>query len=207
MLAFLSAALGVFSIMGATPALAAGGLENIPICHGFGCRYEESVSISSEEWSEIKAFLGRPASSPQEERQQIRKATGWFEVIMGRHTPIHLDKAKNAIPAGPELTALEPYRDRYQSLTVGQMDCIDESLNMTTYLRLLEKAGLFRYHRVVERAHRQSAFDQHYAGQIVEIGTGKRWVIDSWFYDYGSLPVVQDAEDWNDIPFLFSTAW
>lgn len=185
----------------------AGSLEGIPICHGFGCRYEESVSITAAEWNQIKSFFRRPAKSPEGERDQIRKATGWFEVIIGRHTPIHLDKGRNEIPAGSELAGLEEYRSRYDSRTVGQMDCIDESLNMTTYLRLLEKAGLFKYHRVVKRAHRQSAVDQHYAGQIEEVNTGKRWVVDSWFYGYGSLPVMESAREWNDIPFLFSTAW
>jgi hypothetical protein len=78
---------------------------------------------------------------------------------------------------------------------------------MTTYLTLMDEAGLFRYHRVVERALRQSAVDQHYAGQIEEIETGKRWVVDSWFYDYGRLPYVESAEEWHDIPFLFSTSF
>lgn len=181
------------------------GLDNITICHGFGCRIQETVSITGHEWRQIQAFFSKPAETPAEEREQIRKASGWFEVVIGRHTPIHLDRGKNDYPGRFEAagSAGNGKRDG----RVGQMDCIDESRNMTTYLELMEAAGLFRHHRVVERARRRSAVDQHYAGQIEELVSGTRWVVDSWFYDYGSLPYVEEATEWHDIPFLFSTSF
>lgn len=183
-----------------------GGLEGIPICHGFGCRYQETVSITEGEWNQIKAFFREPGSTPEAEREQIRKAAGWFEVIAGRHSPIHLDLGGNKLPGGFEGTGAGASGSRGPKMS-GQMDCIDESLNVTTYLSLMERAGLFQHHRVVERARRRSAFDQHYAGQIEEIAAGIRWVVDSWFYDYGSLPYLEEAEEWHDIPFLFSTSF
>ena len=182
----------------------AAGVENIPVCHGFGCRYQESVSISESEWAQIKAFFRKPARTPAQEREQIKKASGWFEVIVGRHTPIHLDKGKNELLQSVWLDNGEPKRVKSHE---GQMDCIDESRNMTTYVIVMERAGLFRYHRVVERARRRSAFDQHYAGQIEEIESGERWVVDSWFYDYGSLPYIEEATEWHDVPFLFGTSF
>ncbi|MBS1269490.1 MAG: hypothetical protein MAG794_00441 [Gammaproteobacteria bacterium] len=204
---FLFSAIAALAPFSSPAASHGAGLDDIPICHGFGCRNKETASISEAEWKQIKAFFSDPAESPKEEREQIRKAAGWFEVVIGRHTPIHLDKGKNEYPgriktAGPATT-----EDGPNGTTVGQMDCIDESLNTTTYLTLMEKAGLFRYHRVVERAHRKSAFDQHYAGQIEELRRGARWVVDSWFYDYGSLPYVEEATEWYDIPYLFSTSF
>lgn len=177
---------------------------DITICHGFGCRYQESISVSDREWSQIKAFFREPAETPAEEREQIRKASGWFEVIAGRYTPIHLDRGKNDRLKAEKVKS---GKSEHVESTVGQMDCIDESRNMTTYLTVMEQAGLFQHHRVVERALRRSAFDQHYAGQIEEIETGERWVVDSWFYDYGSLPYVEKAEEWHDIPFLFGTSF
>jgi len=180
------------------------GVDDIPICHGFGCRYQETIAISEREWSQIKAFFREPAATPAQEREQIKKASGWFEVIAGRHTPIHRDKGKNNLIKAQKVRSGET---EGAGSTVGQMDCIDESRNMTTYLEIMERAGLFQHHRVVERARRRSAFDQHYAGQIEELDTRQRWVVDSWFYDYGSLPYVEDAEEWHDIPFLFSTSF
>jgi len=182
-------------------------LSGIDICHGFGCRYKETISITEREWGQIKAFFNEPADTAAAERKQIRRAAGWFEVIAGRHTPIHRDKGKNDYPEQFKTLRLNKDEARKLGTRVGQMDCIDESLNMTTYLEMMERAGLLRHHRVVERAHRQSAVDQHYAGQIEEIENGERWVVDSWFYDYGSLPYLEEAKEWHDIPFLFSTSF
>lgn len=191
----------------AAPRVAHGaGPDGIPICHGFGCRYQETISITAKEWAQIKAFFREPAESPEAEREQIRKAAGWFEVVAGRHAPIHLDLGGNELPGGFESADDGGSGGRGPRMT-GQMDCIDESLNMTTYLSRMEQAGLLRHHRVVERARRRSAFDQHYAGQIEDLESGARWVVDSWFYDYGSLPYLEEAEEWHDIPFLFSTSF
>lgn len=184
-----------------------GGVDDIPICHGFGCRLQETVSISGQEWDQIRGFFRKPAASPAEEREQIRRAAGWFDVIAGRYTPIHRDLAKNEIPGRFDNVRGGPDGHPAPASTVGQMDCIDESRNITTYLTLMEQAGLFRHHRVVERAHRRSAVDQHYAGQIEEIESGTRWVLDSWFYAHGRLPYLEEATEWHDIPFLFSTSF
>lgn len=189
---------------GLPAAAGSGGLDGVSICHGFGCRFKESISITEHEWNEIKAFFKKPAATAAEEREQIKKASGWFEVIAGRYTPINRDKGKNG---RIEADSVQAGTSKYAGTTIGQMDCIDESLNMTTFLALMEEAGLFEHHRVVERAHRQSAFDQHYAAQIEELETGARWVVDSWFYDYGSLPYVEEAGEWHDIPFLFGTSF
>lgn len=190
------------------PATAHGdSIESITICHGFGCRYQETVTITPKEWRQIKAFFREPAETPEQERDQIRRAAGWFDVIAGRHSPIHLDEAKNGFPDRFKPARLGKDEVQQAGKRTGQMDCIDESRNMTTYLTMMEQAGLFQHHRVVERAHRQSAVDQHYAGQIEEIETGTRWVLDSWFYAHGSLPYLEEASEWHDIPFLFSTSF
>lgn len=177
------------------PAAARVGGIDLTICHGFGCTIEESVSISIQEWRQITAYFSKPAETARGERVQIRKAVGWFEVIMGRYTPIHLDRGRDEFP------------DRFNDAKpVGQMDCIDEARNTTTYLSLMERAGLFRHHRVVERAYRRTLWDQHYAGQIEEVKTGERWVVDSWFHDFGKLPHVARSTEWADVPFLFRNA-
>jgi len=184
-----------------------GGLDDIPVCHGFGCRYKDIVSISADEWNQIKAFFQPPATSPDEERRQIRKAAGWFEVIMGHHTPIYLDQPKDNYPDRFKSASEQRAGTSRDTGTIGQLDCVDDSLNMTTYLTLMDKAGLFKFHKAVERAYRRSAVDQHFAGQIEEIDTGQRWAVDSWFYGYGNLPVVEATKEWSDVPFLFGTSW
>ena len=191
-----------------TESIASGiKLDNIPICHGFGCSQLESVSITDAEWGEITAFFNTPAETPEQERDQIRRATGWMEIIMGRYTPIHVDKGTNDFPDRYKVERLS--RDDYKLFAnySGQMDCIDESKNMTTYLNILQENNLFKHHKVVERAHRSTLRDQHYAGQIQEHDAGTKWVIDSWFYDFGILPYIEESKEWHDLPYFFSSSF
>ena len=164
-------------------------LDAVPICYNFGCNVRQAIHISPIEWSEVRSYFFPAARDAAEERGQIQRATGWLEVIAGRHTPIHLDRGQNNLDSGSH----------------GQMDCIDESKNMHTYLQLLEHGKLLRFHKVLDRAYRKTMWDQHWAGQIQEFATGQRWVVDSWFHDYGHLPYVQKTEEWLDIPFFFSS--
>ncbi len=165
--------------------------EGIPICHSFDCSVRDIVSMSEKEWHEVIGWFSPPATRAHEEREQIRQAIGWLEVIVGRYTPTQDDIAGNL---------------RSDVDKAGQLDCIDESRNSTTYLRLLERAGVLRFHVVVERAYRRAIFDQHWSAQIEEIETGNRYVVDSWFQDNGFLPHVEQSEVWKDISF-FSSAY
>jgi hypothetical protein len=169
---------------------AATSIDAIPVCYNFGCKVREIVAITDEEWEEVSGWFRTPAPNPEEEREQIKRAIGWMEVVIGKHTPTHRDK-------GLDL--------EYGAEFPGQMDCIDESLNTTTYLTLFENHGLLRHHRVLDRAYRRAIFDQHWAGQIEEIASGKRFAVDSWFHDNGILPYVQEMSEWEDIPFFFSS--
>lgn len=163
----------------------------IPVCYNFSCNTREVVAITAEEWKEVVNWFGTPAENPEQERVQIQKAAGWLEVIIGRYTPIHADLGQ----------------DRWTSNRHGQMDCIDEERNVTAFLHLFQNQGLLKFHRVVEPAYRRTAWDQHWAGQIEEIQSGERWVVDSWFQDYGFNPYIQKSEQWLDIPFFFSSSY
>ena len=174
-------------------ALATGAItpQAIPVCYHFGCNTKEVIGINAEEWNQVANWFRKPAENADQERVQIKKATGWLEVIVGKYTPIYLDLGQD------ELT--ESGR--------GQMDCIDEEKNVTAFLQLFQNQGLLKFHRVVEPAYRRTAWDQHWAGQIEEIHSGERWVVDSWFHAYGNNPYIQKAEQWSDIPFFFSSSY
>jgi len=134
-------------------------------------------------------FDPAPATA-EAEREQIRKAIGWMEILVGERTPTHLDKAMDKL---------------IPSDSPGQMDCIDESLNTTTYLKLFEGAGWLHHHRVIDRAYRAALLDQHWSAQIEEIGSGNRFVVDSWFADNGYMPFIQSTADWMKIPYFGTT--
>ena len=164
-------------------------LDAIPVCHDFGCKNSTVVSLPAHEWKEVTGWFSPVAESPEEEREQIKNAIGWMEVLIGRHSPTYKDLAFD----------LPPELDDVSHLFPGQQDCIDEAVNTTTYLRLLELNGMFKHHTVIEQAYRSALLDQHWAGQIRELVTGERWVVDSWFQPNGYLPVIQASEDWEDI--------
>lgn len=162
-------------------------LDALPVCYNFGCATRQVIRIGPEEWREVAGWFQPAPRDAAAEREAVRRAIGWLEVVVGRHTPTHLDKARN---------------DLLPSQADGQQDCVDESLNTTTYLRLLQAQGLLRWHRVVERAYRRAILDQHWAGQLEEIATGERYVVDSWFSDNGHLPLVQPTRQWSKIHYF-----
>ena len=166
------------------------GIDSIPICMNFSCREKQTIAISPEEWDSIANWLRPSAVDAQTERLNIKNAIGWMEVIVGRHTPTHRDVGGDL--GNPDATY------------PGQLDCIDESLNTTTYLKLFEENGLLKHHKVIERAYRRAVLDQHWAGQIETLEGSERWVVDSWFQHNGYLPYVQKSEKWEDINIFFT---
>jgi len=166
------------------------GIDSLPVCMNFGCRRKEIVQLSREDWESVANWLRQPTPDARTERYNIKKAIGWMEVIVGRYTPTHLDVGGDLQNGAVDFP--------------GQLDCIDESLNTTTYLKLFEQNNLLKYHTVIERAYRRSIFDQHWAGQLETLDGGEHWVVDSWFQDNGYLPYIQQTEKWEDIPFFTS---
>jgi hypothetical protein len=167
------------------------GINYIPVCMNFSCRDRQFVAISLEEWNSVADWMRPAAPDAATERTNIKNAIGWMEVIVGRHTPTHRD-------LGGDLG------DRKDAQFPGQLDCIDESFNTTAYLQLFQNNGLLKYHKVVDRAFRRSIRDQHWAGQIETLDSGKRWVVDSWFQRNGYLPYIQKSEEWEDINVLYT---
>ncbi len=119
----------------------------------------------------------------------IQKAIAMLEIIAGEQSPTDQDLARNNQPSDP--TNLH-----------GQLDCIDESINTTRYLELLAARGLLQHHRVIDRAFRRSLFNQHWAGQLVDIKSQNRYVVDSWFGSNGTQPHIGLASRWEDLSVL-----
>ena len=161
----------------------------LPVCYGFSCKIRQIVSITPIEWRSVIGWFDKPASTPEDERQQIRQAIGWMEVVVGRYTPTHADIGMNLEKKPVNMT--------------GQMDCIDESINATTYLTLFEQQGHLRWHRVTDRAYRGALLDAHWAAQVEEIDSGVNYIVDSWFQDNGMLPYIAKSTEWLDLRWSY----
>ncbi len=156
--------------------------DTLMLCYGYGCKLSVPVTLSRADWTQIRAQFPTPRSALQE-REAIAQSVGLFERIAGRVSPIYQDLAGNP------LNALR---------RPGQLYCIDESLNTTSLLILLDQQGLLRWHRVEGRVFRAPwLLDQHWAAEIEQLDTGQRYVVDSWPRGNGQPALVQTLEDWR----------
>ena len=160
----------------------------VEVCYDFGCKSQREVSLGSGEWASVRAIFN--ADSAETERQHIKRAVARMETLVGRYTPTYLDIGGNlSYPKGDKQYVRPP----------GQLDCIDESINTKRYLELFEREGLMKFHTVTERVYRRSFLTQHWAVQMEEIHTERRFVVDSWFENNGEPPVVVSSETWHDL--------
>ena len=105
-------------------------INHFSMCHAHGCKTVEQLSLTPEEWLQISRHFQPPAESAEAERHQIADAIAEFEQIIGDKTDTSQDKAGLFEHMGSH----------------GQLDCIDESTNTTTYLLILQKQGLLKWH-------------------------------------------------------------
>ena len=155
-------------------------LDSVPLT--FSHRREfVTFSIDPHHWKEICDLFDPPPPTPREERLAVRLAIARIEQIAGMQAPTYRDwRMDDLNPAG-----------------IGSLDCCDEAINCTTYLRLLEEQNLLRHHHVMEKAFRGPfSLDTHYAGQLQELSTGDLYIVDSWFLANGWPPHVQKTADW-----------
>ncbi len=161
-------------------------LQAFPICYKHTCAAVDTVSLSPEEWKEIKQIFQPGANSPEAERLLIKKAVARLEVIVGKKVNTLNDKGKNM--DGMFI------HDGYQ------MDCIDESSNTTTYLALMQKDNLLKWHKVQPTKTRGFFIFgmPHTTAVIKENQTEKKWAVDSWFHDNGMEPEILPVSIWSD---------
>jgi hypothetical protein len=158
--------------------------QRFSVCHGFSCAQVTQVGLSETQWFVITSVFEQAAADPEQERAQIAQAIAKFETVVGELAGTSGDQAENGMN-GLDLS--------------GQMDCIDESTNTTTYLRILEKAGYLRWHRVEDRATRGWFLFgwPHTTAVVSDRQDGRRWAVDSWFFANGHPPAIVRLDVWH----------
>ena len=155
----------------------------LTVCYNFGCKNKGVVQLTQADIIML-GNLFTDVYSAREEREQIRYAIASIERIVARTLPTGNDVGGN-------------YADNM--IDEGQQDCIDESTNTMAYLSFLDSQGWLKWHSIQDRVRRAPyKFDDHWAAQIREHQNNQPYVVDSWFYDNGQLPVVQKLEEWQD---------
>lgn len=158
----------------------------LTVCYNFGCKSKGDVKLTRAEIKTLRAYFLK-IKSAKHEREQIAFAIANMEQIVARSLPTRYDVGGNYKEGMPE---------------EGQLDCIDESTNTTTYLSFFETQGWLKRHSVQARVLRKPFLvDDHWTAVIRDKKTGQLYAVDSWFEDNGKPPVIQKLEDWqNNLP-------
>lgn len=163
-------------------------IKHFSMCHAQGCKEVEQLSLNDTQWKKISQHFQPTATSAKMEREQIADAIAEFERIVGNKTNTSKDKAGLFASLGQ----------------AGQLDCIDESTNTTTYLLILQKQGLLKWHETLNHVTRGYFIFgwPHSSAAIKEIqtsldGSQKKFAVDSWFEDNGMRPHIIPLSLWR----------
>ncbi len=163
------------------PATSGAELRKLDICTDYHCDRIKPVTLDEKDWAQVR-ILFSAIETPEQERQKLRLAIALLEDKIGEATGTWQDLGKNVAGAGKP----------------GQLDCISESKNTTSYLRLIQQDDLLRWHQVRERAVRHPwILDYHWTAVIEDLNSGTRYAVDSWYLDNGEPPYIQKLEDWR----------
>ena len=162
-------------------------LKQFEVCQGGGCAVSQTVSLTANEWQKVEAiFVTKPQEiiSAESERKNIALAIGVLEGLIGEKTGTSSDRAGTFD----------------NSDYAGQMDCNDEAINTTTYIRLMQQQGLLKWHVVEDMRTRNFFFNgwPHTTAVMHENKSGQRFAVDSWFYDNGKPATIVPFEIWKD---------
>jgi hypothetical protein len=165
----------------------AGAQERVLLCYDYGCKTQEEVSYGPMQLEPVRAALLR-AQDAQEEREILAVEVGRLYRWAGTRTPIHADRAGDLADGEVE----------------GRMDCIDHATSTSELLRMIERRGWLRFHRVLPQVRRARLIFQHFSAVVAELGAEDpevlpaRYVIDSWFVEHGEPAVVLPLTEWLD---------
>lgn len=156
--------------------------EKFQVCHDVGCENLTPVSLKAEHWQSLAEIFRQAAASPAQERRQIASAVARFEKLVGPYAGTMNDQRRNQGAMRPD----------------AQLDCIAETVNTTTYLTLFKEQGWLRWHQVSLPRHRGLFTLQapHNTAVLLEKGSGKEYVVDTWFHANGEPPEIVPVEVW-----------
>ncbi len=157
--------------------------ERFSVCYEHGCSKVAQLALSERQWQSVRALFHSAPRDAQAEREVIARAVAQMERLVGPLTGTERDKGRNFRGVGIE----------------GQMDCIDESTNTTTYLTMMAHDGLLRWHTVEDRVTRGFfIFGWPHTTAVIRATTdNQRYAVDSWFLDNGEEPYILPLELWR----------
>lgn len=156
-------------------------------CHGFSCAERSRVSLSPAEWAKVKAALTPPARDARAERAKVALALATMQRIVGVKTGTGVHQWTHK-----DMMILPNLGDP------TQRDCIDEAVNTWTYMTMMERAGLLRFHTVAALGYAGLPADTNPRNTAVlrETSGGALYAIDASLVDGGEPPYIIPLTVW-----------
>lgn len=156
--------------------------ERFSVCFDNGCASIVEVGLGESEREAVRAILLPEGGGAAAERERLRAAIAQMERFVGEKTGTSRDLGGT-----------------FNFVADRQMDCIDESTNTRSYLRMFRRYGLMRHHEVDEPATRGWMIFgwPHTTAVMRETATGAQWAVDSWFLDNGEPPFILPLQIWR----------
>jgi hypothetical protein len=160
-------------------------LHGFDVCLGGGCAEVKHVALNDEDWQNVVHIFSQEGDvrDAAQERKLIALALGAMETIVGKKTDTDTDLAGTF----------------GNSDYAGQLDCNDEAINSTSYMRLMRSHGLIKFHDIADMRTRNFFFSgwPHTTAVIREIASGEMFAVDSWFYDNGFPATIVPFSEWK----------
>ncbi len=157
--------------------------ESFSQCHGYSCTHKTQTGFTRAEWGRIAAPFKTPAKTPEAERSKIGHAIAEMERVAGAKTGTSEDHG--------EAVGIKE--------SDHQLDCIDETVNTTQYISMLQHAKLLKFYEITEPTHRGYIIDgrwPHNTAVIREVKTGRLFAVDSFYRANGQEPYIVTREAW-----------
>lgn len=154
----------------------------VPYQYEYAGAERTRIDLTGERWDTVRREFADVCDATAE-RRAIARSVGLCEKAAGEQTPSWQDEPRsNALPC-----------------TKGQLDCIAESENTTTFLLLFREHGLLKFHDVLRPVYRSQAlvFDPHRTAMIRDRANGEDYAVDSWVGKNGDDALVQEYGPWR----------
>ncbi|MFK7794493.1 MAG: hypothetical protein AB8B89_04015 [Gammaproteobacteria bacterium] len=163
-------------------------LEKISVCSQYGCQKIAEVSIDDMTWAKITERFEIAVMTPVNERILLAEYIADIEQYIGRKTNTRFD-------VGGTFNVY--LKSSYAKS--DQMDCIDESTNTLSYLKLLKIKDKLKSHVIVGLVTRGGllAGYPHTAVLLMDVTNNEKYVVDSWFFNNGRPAVVLPYNTWK----------
>ncbi len=162
--------------------------NRIFVCSAYGCSKKTGFRFTPTDITTLQLLMAEPGKSggPAEERQKIASTLAWMEKRVGDVVGTSADRPGDDLAGMGDPT---------------QMDCVDVATNLTSYLLILERHQLLKYHTVGSifvKEDLRRGWDgwPHYAAIVLENQSKQRYAVDGWKLPSGIPPEIVEAERW-----------